>query len=142
MRHTALPRASPRVPAHIWALLALYGAASLLHFGHNAEYIAFYPNMPAAITRENVYLVWLAITSVGLAGIGFTRIGWRGMGLACLVAYGLCGLDGLGHYALALCSQHTLAMNLTIWFEVVAGIALAMCSLALFQANPPTNTGT
>lgn len=139
--HAAPPAISRRVPGHIRALLAVYGVASLVHFSHNAEYIAFYPNMPASITRENVYVVWLVITLVGVAGMAFARIGWRGVGLACLVAYGLLGLDGLGHYALALCSQHTLAMNLTIWFEVVAGIALAMCSLALLNQTPPTNPG-
>ena len=133
------PGPSSLFPPHIWALLALYCVASLVHFTHNAEYIAFYPNMPDGITREQVYVVWLAITFVGLAGIAFARIGWRAIGLACLVAYGLFGLDGLGHYALALCSQHTLAMNFTIWFEVVAGIALAMCSLAwINQPRTPT----
>lgn len=29
--------------------------------------------------------------------------------------------------ALALCSEHTLAMNLTIWFEAISGVALAVC---------------
>jgi len=37
-------------------------------------------------------------------------------------------MDGLSHYALALCSQHTLVMNFTIWFEVLAGVILAICA--------------
>ena len=36
MRTASLPR-------HLWVLAGLYGFASLLHFAHNAEYIAFYP---------------------------------------------------------------------------------------------------
>lgn len=121
---------SPLFPKHLWALLALYFFASLLHFTHNAEYIAYYPNMPGWITREKVYLVWLAITSAGVAGILLSRIGWRLAGALCLAVYGAFGLDGLGHYWLALCSQHTLAMNFTIWFEVVSGAALALCATA------------
>jgi hypothetical protein len=109
-------------------LCALYFLASLVHFTHNAEYIAFYPNMPAWLTREKVYLAWLAVASVGAAGLAFLLVGWRTVSALCLVAYGALGLDGLGHYALALCSQHTLAMNFTIWFEVLAGAALAVCS--------------
>jgi hypothetical protein len=31
----------------------------------------------------------------------------------------------LGHYAIALCSQHTLFANFTIWFEAISGTALA-----------------
>jgi hypothetical protein len=120
-------------PRHIWVLLALYCVASLTHFAHNAEYIAFYPNMPRWITRENVYLAWLVVTAVGVVAIAFTLIGWRCVGAACLAAYGALGLDGLGHYTLALCSEHTFAMNLTIWFEVIAGAALAAGSVVLFN---------
>jgi hypothetical protein len=112
------------VPAFLWALLAVYSAASLLHFTHNAEFIAYYPNMPQWLTREQVYLAWLAIASVGVVGLAIVGIGGRLIGLACLALYGLLGLDGLGHYTLALCSEHTLAMNATIWFEVVAGVLL------------------
>ena len=118
------------LPKRIWALIALYFVASLAHFAHNAEYIAFYPNMPAWITRETVYLVWLAITGVGIAGVVLSRIGWIFLGALCLAVYGALGLDGLGHYTLALCSEHTAAMNFTIWFEAVAGVALAASSLA------------
>jgi len=40
------------VPKPVQALVALYFAASLAHFGHNAEYIAFYPGMPTGLTAE------------------------------------------------------------------------------------------
>jgi hypothetical protein len=51
------------------------------------------------------------------------------------MAYGACGLDGLLHYTLALCAEHTLATNLTIWFEVLAGSALAVASLAMLASK-------
>jgi hypothetical protein len=109
----------------VWALLALYAIASLIHFSHNAEYIAFYPNMPVWLTREKVYLAWLAITGVGIIGAILVAAGWRTTAALFFAAYGAFGLDGLGHYTLALCSEHTLAMNFSIWFEAVAGVTLA-----------------
>jgi hypothetical protein len=118
----------------LWVLIALYFAASLAHFGHNAEYIAYYPNLPGWLTREKVYLFWLAITAIGAAGVVLLHLHWRGAALACLLVYGAMGLDGLGHYSLALCVEHTLAMNLTIWAEAATGVALAAgCLLALLQ---------
>jgi hypothetical protein len=126
---------SSSFPRHIWLLAGAYCAASLAHFAHNAEYIAFYPNMPAWLTREQVYLVWLAITAVGAVGIGLARLGWRATGAACLAVYGALGLDGLGHYSLALCSEHTWAMNLTIWSEAAAGLALALCAAMLVRSR-------
>ena len=115
---------------HVWTLLAVYFAASLAHFAHNAEFIAFYPNMPVWLTREKVYLAWLAVTSFGIAGLIVLRLGLHAVGTVLIAAYGGLGLDGLAHYTLALCSEHTLVTNLTIWFEAVAGFALALASIA------------
>jgi hypothetical protein len=44
-------------------------------------------------------------------------------------SYGAFGLDGLGHYTLALCAEHTWAMNLSIWAEAVAGLGVALAAL-------------
>ena len=120
-----------RLPKSIQALMAVYFLATLAHFAHNAEFIAFYPNMPQSLTRETVYLAWLAITAIGVAALIATRFGLPVLGAVLLAAYGAMGLDGLGHYLLALCSEHTLATNLTIWFEVVAGVALLLTSSVL-----------
>jgi len=119
------------LPRHIQALLAVYFVATLAHFVHNAEFIAFYPNMPAWLTREKVYLAWAAIASVGVAGIIAWRFGWTALGALLLGAYGALGLDGLQHYTLALCSEHTLAANLTIWFEALTGVTLATAAAVL-----------
>ncbi|MGJ4748490.1 hypothetical protein ACQV5M_19170, partial [Leptospira sp. SA-E8] len=116
-------------PRHIRVLLGVYTLASLAHFAHNAEYIAYYPNMPAWITREGVYLAWLAIASVGLTGIVFALLSWHTAAALCIAIYGTLGLDGLGHYALALCSQHSYTMNVTIWLEAATGTVLALCAL-------------
>lgn len=125
------PLTSPLFPSHIWALLAAYFVATLMHFVHNAEFIAVYPNMPAWLTREKVYLAWLAVCSLGVAGLVVSRLGLRALGALFVGAYGAFGLDGLSHYTLALCSEHTLVTNLTIWFEAVTGVMLALASALL-----------
>jgi hypothetical protein len=124
------PTIFSRLPKHVWILVALYFLASLTHFIHNAEYIAFYPNMPGWITRAQVYLVWLAITSAGVIGIALLGLRLEIAAALILAAYGALGFYGLAHYTLALCSEHTLAMNLTIWFEVITGALLAVFALS------------
>ena len=116
------------LPRHIRVLIAVYFVASLAHFAHNAEYIAFYPGMPAWLTREAVYLAWLAITCVGAAGLLVARMGLHALGVCLLAVYGAFGLDGLAHYTLALCSEHTVATNVTIWSEAAAGSLLLLAS--------------
>ena len=121
----------PLFPKSVWVLLGLYFVASLAHFAHNAEFIAFYPNMPHWLTREKVWLAWLAVSSVGVAAVLLGRFGLPILGTVLLAAYGAFGLDGLGHYALALCTEHTLATNFTIWSEVVSGLAVLLVSAIL-----------
>lgn len=129
-RHNRV-RFSAAVPKmQITALFALYTLASLAHFSHNAEYIAVYPGLPAWMTRESVYLAWLAVASVGLLGFAAQRRGWQRIAAVLLLIYGMLGVDGLLHYTLALCSEHTLVTNITIWAEVLLGVVLA-CAAAI-----------
>ncbi|MES2188411.1 MAG: hypothetical protein V4505_27925 [Pseudomonadota bacterium] len=121
-------------------LVAVYLLASLAHFAHNAEFIAYYPGLPRGLTREGVYLAWLAITSLGLAGLLVARRGWHTAGVLLIGAYGAFGLDGLAHYTLALCSEHTLVTNATIWAEAGSGLALLLASTLLLvrrSLTPP-----
>ena len=119
------------LPRSVLLLAALYFAASLAHFGHNAEYIAFYPGMPSWLTRETVYLAWLGVTCLGVAALLFARFALPVLALLFLAAYGAFGLDGLAHYTLALCSEHTLMANITIWSEAITGLALLLVSAVL-----------
>ncbi len=105
-------------------LLLACGAASLFHYSHNAEFLNEYPNMPAWLSRTQVYTAWLGVTAVGFIGYFLVRWQHQLTGLIVLAVYGLLGLDGLGHYAVAPASAHTLTMNLTIWLEVVTAILL------------------
>ena len=104
--------------------LVAYGAASLFHYSHNAEFLNEYPNMPAWLSRAQVYTAWLGVTAVGLVGYFLVRWRYQLTGLIVLAVYGLLGLDGLSHYAVAPPSAHTLTMNLTIWLEVATAVLL------------------
>ncbi len=142
-------KASSRIPRYLLALLAVYCAASLIHFVHNAEFVAAYPNLPVGLTRSKVYLAWFAITTVGAAGILVVKLGARLPGLLLIAAYAALGFAGLDHYWVAAISAHTLAMNATIWFEVAAAGALCATAMALvFQClasepagAPPSSRG-
>ena len=122
---------TPTLPKHIQLLFLIFFTANLAHFAHNAEYIAYYPGLPVWLTREKVYLAWVAGISIGLVGLLVYRSKLKLLGLALVAAYGATGIDGLAHYTLALCSEHTLATNLTIWFEVLAGMSLLLASSLL-----------
>lgn len=120
------------LPKPLLVLTAVYFVATLAHFGHNAEYIAFYPGMPGWLTREKVYLAWLAVTGLGFVAFVFARLALPALALLFLALYGAFGLDGLAHYTLALCSEHTLLANITIWSEAITGVVLLLTSAVLF----------
>ena len=119
-------------PRSLPVLAAVFFAASLAHFANNAEYIAFYPGMPEWLTREKVYLAWLAVTSLGFVAVVLAKLSLPALALLFLAMYGAFGLDGLAHFTLALCSEHSLLANVTIWLEAVTGTVLLLVSAVLF----------
>jgi len=119
------------VPRTLLVLLLLYGAASFVHFVHNAEFLADYPNMPASWSRTGVYGAWFAMTAIGLIGLLLVVRGLRIAGLLFVVAYAGFGLDSLGHYALAPMAAHTAAMNATIIAEVTTAAMLLVEAVRL-----------
>lgn len=128
------------LPRPLLLLAAAYFLASLAHFSHNAEYIAFYPGMPQWLTAERIYLAWSGVTSIGLVAFLLLRFGLPVPALFVLAAYGAFGLDGLAHYTLGLCSEHTLAANLTIWSEALSGLVLVLaCALLLARRVAPAS---
>lgn len=115
-------------PRHMLWLLAVYFAASSAHFIHNASYIAYYPNMPSWITSDRVYVAWSIVTAVGLAGLVALRLRLHAAAALFIAVYGALGLDGLAHYTLALCAEHTFMTNVTIWSEAILGLWLLLAS--------------
>jgi len=123
---------APRhLPRALLILLLAYGAASLLHYAHNAAFLADYPNMPAWLSRAKIYVAWFGVTAVGVLGYLLVRRGYQLIGLSVIAVYATLGFDGLGHYTLAPVSVHTATMNVTIWLEV------ATAALVLFAAAGP-----
>lgn len=118
-----------RLPPFLLLLAATYCLASLAHFIHNAEYLAEYPNMPGWLSRSKVYAAWLGINAIGAVGLLVARGTYSAIGLVLVAVYAVLGFDGLGHYTLAPMSSHTLAMNLTIWCEVLAAALLLFFTL-------------
>lgn len=124
-----------QLPKPLLILTAAYFLTSLGHFGHNAEFICEYPNLPAWLTRAQVYGVWAAITSVGVAGLLLMRKKFVAMGLLLMAVYAALGFDGLGHYALAPIEFHPLIANVTILSEVAAAALLLPVVLWLLASH-------
>ena len=126
----AARRASRALP---W-LFVLYMAASLLHFAHNAEYLAQYPNLPASWSRADVYVAGCSVTALGVVGYALYLRSYRAVGLAALALYACLGFGGLLHYTRAPASHHSAIMNATIWTEVAAA-ALLLSGVAVIAAQ-------
>lgn len=116
-------------------LTAAYFLTSLGHFSHNAEFICEYPNLPAWLTRAQVYAVWAAITSVGALGLLLMRKKYMATGLLLVAVYAALGFDGLGHYAVAPLELHPLMANVTILSEVAAASILLPVALWLLTSH-------
>lgn len=85
--------------------------------------------MPAWLLRWQIYATWIGITAIGATGLLLARRRYPVAGFVLVAVYAALGFDGLEHYALAPVSAHTLAMNLTIWSEVVTAAALLLITL-------------
>jgi hypothetical protein len=125
----------------LW-VFALYAAATLLHFAHNAEYLTHYPNLPPTWSRTDVYAAWGCVMALGLFGYGLYAFGHRKFGLTVLGLYAILGLGGLLHYTRAPVAYHSAMMNITIWAEAVAGTLLLATVVVLGVtpgSMPPNN---
>lgn len=118
-------------PVGFVVLLGAHFLAGLAHFSHNAEFLPFYPGMPDWLTPERVYLAWGAVSAVGALAWGLAWRGWTGCALLVFAVYGALGLDGLLHYTLGLCSEHTWVANLTIMAESITGLCVLLVSAVL-----------
>lgn len=122
-------------PKILLALTAAYFLTSLGHFSHNAEFICEYPNLPAWLTRAQVYAVWAGITSVGVVGLLLMRKQFMATGLLLMAVYAAMGFDGLGHYAVAPIELHPLMANVTILSEVFSAALLLPVVLWLLASH-------
>jgi hypothetical protein len=123
------------------ALLVAFFVASLIHFIHNAEFLADYPGLPKTWTRGGVYGAWAAMTAIGVVGWIVARTRFQLLGLAFIAVCSLFGFDSIGHYFVAPVAAHSMAMNVTILLEVACAIALfcytAWLFVSTFRARSP-----
>ena len=120
-------RTAPNADAALLPLMLVYGAASLLHFIHNAVYLRDYPNLPAWLTSGGVIAAWLVVATPGVLGYWLYSRGSRVAGSIAIATYAVLGFGGLDHYTVAPVSAHTLAMNLTILLEAATAVVLLAC---------------
>jgi len=112
-------------------LFGLYAAATLLHFAHNAEYLARYPNLPTSWSRAEVYAAWCCVMALGLLGYRLYALAHRRIGRTILGLYAILGFGGLLHYTRAPMHDHSAMMNVTIWAEAAMGTLLLANVLVL-----------
>lgn len=128
-------RTAPNRETALLPLMLVYGAASLLHFIHNAVYLRDYPNLPAWLTSGGVIAAWLVVAAVGVLGYRlYSRVS-RVAGSIAIAAFAVLGFGGLDHYTVAPVSAHTVAMNLTILLEAAtAGVLLVFVARSALLA--------
>lgn len=122
------------IPKVLLLLCLAYAAASLIHFAHNAEFLAEYPNMPDWLSRAKVYAAWLGLTAVGVAGYLLFHRGYQLLGLLIIAVYAALGFDSLSHYVIAPFTVHSGMMHFTIWLDV-ATAAVLLIAAAAFAAR-------
>jgi hypothetical protein len=118
----------------IMVLLLAYGAASLFHFAHNAEFLSDYPNMPNWLSRSKRYAAWVGLTAVGICGYLLLRRDYQTLGPCLIAAYAALSFDGLAHYSLAPFEAHSATMRLAIPLEVAAA-AMLLATVAGLMAK-------
>jgi hypothetical protein len=134
---------SLQIPKRVWAMAVLLCLSSFAQFAHHAEFLASYPNSSDDLTREELYLAWLALTAVGMLA-GVCNVLGRGMLAAIVLAlYGFLGaMAGVGQYAQGFWDEHPLAANATICLEALCGIALTVRALRTASQTPGRKHGS
>ena len=92
-----------------------------LHYTDNALSINRYPE-PEWITVSSVYITWIVLTLIGIAGYWLYTKEKLWASYLCLGLYSLTGLSSSGHYFYGTMSDFSLKMHAFIWFDVLAGL--------------------
>ena len=101
-------------------------AVSIVHYTDN--YLAFdrYPTGGPGpeVTADTIWIAWVLLTAIGVAGYALYRRGEVRRGAALLAVYSISGLVGLGHYTAPGTSELAWWRHLHIWVDVVCGAAV------------------
>ena len=101
-------------------------AVSIVHYTDN--YLAFdrFPNDGPGpeVTADSIWIAWLVLTAVGVAGYVLYRRGQIRGGSALLAVYSISGLIGLGHYTAPGTSELAWWRHVHIWVDILCGVAV------------------
>jgi hypothetical protein len=94
-----------------------------IHYTDNAICISQYPE-PEWFTVSGVYLTWVVLTLIGLAGYWLYTQEKLWLAYFCLIIYSITGLSSPTHYFYGVMSDFSLKMHLFIWLDAIAGAIL------------------
>ena len=126
MSHAA-PRPAGRPELRL--LVVLLGLAFVVSVVHYIDNFANYPNYPKptsgpAPSRGLIGISWFVFTAVGAAGLLLFMRDRIAPAAACLAAYSVSGLVGLGHYTVAGATDMPWWRQLHVVADIACGIAI------------------
>jgi hypothetical protein len=104
-------------------MLAVNVGASILHYVDNIVFFHTYPE-PHWINPQIIDGFWFLMTPLAILGYALYSKGLRFYSYLCLYLYALMSLLVLGHYGYGSMWEMSLKINLLIFVEAVAAVAL------------------
>lgn len=105
------------------SLLIVSVVSTSIHYTDNFLFFEKYPQ-PEWITLPSIYISWIILTAIGVAGYWLYRNKRLWLAYVCLVIYSLTGLSSLGHYFYGAMSEFSAKMHLFIWTDGLTGLAV------------------
>lgn len=105
------------------SLLIVSVVSTSIHYTDNFLFFKKYPQ-PEWITLPSIYISWIILTAIGVAGYWLYRNRRFWLAYVCLVTYSLTGLSSLGHYFYGAMSEFSAKMHLFIWTDGLTGLAV------------------
>ena len=126
-------------------LLVLLGVAiavSVVHYTDNYLNYADYPQaedgtVGALVTREVVLVSWFVFTAFGIAGLWLFARGRIVPAAACLTAYSVSGLIGIGHYLVEGATDMVWWRQAHVVADIVCGVLVLAFALRSVSALRP-----
>ena len=107
-------------------LMAVAVLVSIVHYTDNYVNWADYPQPDSgpAPSKNTVGISWFVVTAFGVAGLVLYLRGWFAPALACLAAYSLSGLIGIGHYTVEGATDMPWWRQLHVAADIACGVAI------------------
>ena len=112
------------------AILVVNVGTSVLHYADNISFFHAYPE-PHWISPPIIDAFWFVMTPFAVFGCALYSKGLRRYSYLCLYWYALMSLLVLGHYRYGSMWEMSTKMNLLIFSEAIAAVALIACTLRL-----------